>query len=644
MLLLLLLSIVTVNGQVSTSECMECHGDKDLTKMVDDTVEVSLFVDLDKFGNSVHGGFECVDCHANIKEIPHDENLEHPNCNQCHDDVAAEYMKSLHGLSLARGDKDAPYCWNCHSSHYVYSGQDSLSMTSKLNQPTTCATCHSNLDVVRKYHIPIADPSRLYQTSFHFKIIKEKGNTESASCSDCHGAHDLQERNHPTSSINKVNIPKTCARCHSEIYDEYIESIHGVGVMAGRLDNPVCSDCHSEHAIKSPMDPTSTVYSAVVSQTLCADCHQAERIVAKYGLNPNVVKSYKDSYHGLAVRGGSVVSANCASCHGIHNIRPSSDPKSTIHKSNLGATCGTCHPGVSEKVAQGSIHVYASPESDKLIYYVTMFYYALIIGVIGAMVLHNALDFRKKLVGKFTGSFEPHLASFDGGMIERLTRNERIQHFFLMGSFIILVYTGFAMVFPEAWWAAPLIRWEGGFAFRGYLHRIAAGVMIGLSLYHVFYLITTKRGREHVKALIPKLKDLQDVIQMLRYYLGMVNEKPQFDRYNYIEKAEYWALIWGTVVMSVTGFILWFENISLRYFPKWITDVSTVIHLYEAVLATLAILVWHFYFQFIDPSVYPMNTTCLTGKMTEDHFREEHPLEYERMVTKEAEQEASENA
>jgi cytochrome b subunit of formate dehydrogenase len=135
-----------------------------------------------------------------------------------------------------------------------------------------------------------------------------------------------------------------------------------------------------------------------------------------------------------------------------------------------------------------------------------------------------------------------------------------------------------------------------------------------------------------VKALIPKLKDLQDVIQMLRYYLGIAKEKPKFDRYNYIEKAEYWALIWGTVVMSVTGFILWFENISLRFLPKWITDVSTVIHLYEAILATLAILVWHFYFQFLDPHVYPMNTTCLTGKMKAEDYKEEHPLDYERLT------------
>jgi len=431
--------------------------------------------------------------------------------------------------------------------------------------------------------------------------------------------------------INRYNIPKTCSKCHEKIYQEYIESVHGQGLLAGASDAPVCTDCHSEHNIKDHTDPSSTVYSTVISQTLCADCHEAERIVAKYGLKDKVVSSYKDSYHGLAVRGRSVVSANCASCHRVHDILPSSDPRSSIHVDNLAKTCGECHPGVTAQVTKGQVHVFPSPESDKIIYYVTKFYLIMIFSVIGGMIFHNGLDFRKKFVAKIQGKQKQQIDNLLGNEFERLSTNERIQHFLLMTSFTLLVYTGFAMKFPESWWAAPLIRWEGAFAIRGLLHRIAAGVMISLSFYHVFYLIITHRGRGQFKALLPKLKDLQDVIHMFKYYLGISKDKPKFDRYNYIEKAEYWALIWGTLVMSVTGFILWFENISLRFFPKWITDVGTVIHLYEAILATLAILVWHFYFQFFDPHVYPINTTCLTGTISEEDMIEEHPLEYEKL-------------
>ncbi|MBD3287747.1 DUF4405 domain-containing protein [candidate division KSB1 bacterium] len=454
----------------------------------------------------------------------------------------------------------------------------------------------------------------------------------SASCSDCHGVHDLEPQINPDSKINIFNIPQTCAQCHPEIKQEYIESVHGEGLLAGNTDNPVCTDCHLEHAIKEHTDPSSTVYSSVISQTLCADCHEAARIVTKYGLSGNVVESYKDSYHGLANRGGSTVAANCASCHGVHNIKPSSDPTSTIHKDNLAETCGECHPGATSQVTKGKVHIYPSPEADAILYYVTLFYYTLIFGVIGGMVFHNGLDFIKKLKAKFKGDDDDRYENFLERDFVRLTTNERIQHFLLMISFIVLVITGFALKYPEAWWAAPFTQWEGAFALRGLLHRIAAAVMIGLSVYHVYYLAATRRGQGQIKALLPKVKDVTDVIHMFKYYFGLSKDKPKFERYNYIEKAEYWALIWGTVVMSLTGFILWFENISLRYFPKWITDVSTVIHFYEAVLATLAILVWHFYFQFFDPHVYPMNTTCVTGKISEKNMQEEHPIEYERLL------------
>jgi formate dehydrogenase gamma subunit len=453
-----------------------------------------------------------------------------------------------------------------------------------------------------------------------------------ASCTDCHGAHELQLPSNPNSKINRFNIPKTCSTCHADIYAKYIESVHGQGFLAGAQDAPICTDCHSEHAIKAPTNPTSSVYSAVVSKTLCAECHDVAKIANRYGMSTAVVSSYLDSYHGLAMRGGSLVTANCASCHGVHDILPSSNPKSSINKKNLPETCGKCHPGVTNEVTKGRVHVYGSSETNKIDYYVTIFYYSLIFATIGGMLLHNGLDFKKKFVAVIQGKREQHPGQLIGREFERLTINERIQHFFLMGSFTMLVYTGFAMKFPEAWWAAPLIRWEGAFAFRGLLHRIAASILIGLAFFHVIYLITTKRGHGQVNALIPKLKDLQDVIHMFKYYLGIAKDKPKFERYNYIEKAEYWALIWGTIVMSVTGFTLWFADISLRFLPKWILDVSLLIHFYEAVLASLAILVWHFYFQFFDPHVYPMNTTCITGKMSEDNFKEEHQLEYERLT------------
>ena len=126
--------------------------------------------------------------------------------------------------------------------------------------------------------------------------------------------------------------------------------------------------------------------------------------------------------------------------------------------------------------------------------------------------------------------------------------------------------------------------------------------------------------------MLPRLQDVRDAMQMIRYYLRSTDSHPAFGQFSYIEKAEYWALVWGSVVMTLTGFSLWFENVSLRLMPKWMLDVSTVIHYYEAWLAVLAIIVWHFYWVIFNPKMYPMSLVWFTGRMSEEAMAEEHPL------------------
>jgi cytochrome b subunit of formate dehydrogenase len=131
--------------------------------------------------------------------------------------------------------------------------------------------------------------------------------------------------------------------------------------------------------------------------------------------------------------------------------------------------------------------------------------------------------------------------------------------------------------------------------------------------------------------MLPRYQDVVETLQNIGYLLGLRRESARFDRFSYIEKAEYWAVIWGSVVMVVTGCMLWFENITLQYLAKWVLDLATLVHYYEAWLATLAIIVWHFYSVIFNPDVYPMNWTWLTGKISEDMLRHEHPREYDRL-------------
>jgi cytochrome b subunit of formate dehydrogenase len=112
----------------------------------------------------------------------------------------------------------------------------------------------------------------------------------------------------------------------------------------------------------------------------------------------------------------------------------------------------------------------------------------------------------------------------------------------------------------------------------------------------------------------PRRADLHELRERVRWFLGRRAEMPRSPALGYAEKVEYLALVWGTVVMATSGFVLWFSTWSLAHLPKWASDVATVVHFYEAVLATLAIVVWHFYFVIFDPLVYPMDGAWITGR------------------------------
>lgn len=219
----------------------------------------------------------------------------------------------------------------------------------------------------------------------------------------------------------------------------------------------------------------------------------------------------------------------------------------------------------------------------------------------------------------------------------RLTLNERIQHLNLFINFTILVITGFALKYPEAFWVSPMTDVPGGMTIRGFLHRLSGVAIVTLGGYHILYCLFTKRGRGIIRDMIPGLKDARDMWETLKNNL-FINRPPKpvrMGRFNFREKLEYFGLIWGTLVMTVTGFVLWFEVEWLKYFPKWTYDLCRAVHFYEAILATLTILVWHFYSVIFNPDVYPMNWAWITGTLTEHEMEEEHALELERIKAEE---------
>jgi len=219
----------------------------------------------------------------------------------------------------------------------------------------------------------------------------------------------------------------------------------------------------------------------------------------------------------------------------------------------------------------------------------------------------------------------------------RMTLNERAQHVNLAINFTILVITGFALSFPKAFWVSPITDVPAGMTMRGFLHRLCGVATIFLGGYHILYCAFTKRGRGLIKDMIPGLKDAIDLWETLKnnLFINRPAKTLKMPRFNFREKLEYLGLIWGTLVMTVTGCILWFEVEWLKYFPKWTFDVARTIHFYEAILATLTIIVWHFYSVIFNPDIYPMSWAWITGDLTEHEMEEEHGLELERIKAEE---------
>jgi cytochrome b subunit of formate dehydrogenase len=632
-----------------SDKCLSCHGEREFVHehITHEDVDAVL-----AYEESIHGGLiDCSDCHAgHLVLSPEDpqsavsrRNMA-ATCSECHREVADQYRSSEHGIALETDFELAPVCSDCHGEHDIHQIADAESPVSRSHEVEVCLACHLDAPNVTSRMTHTTGFIAAYESSVHGRAAAE-GNQEAAICSDCHGAHEAMKVSNPNARVNQFNISATCGACHAEIQEAYELSIHGEALAEGIGDAPTCTSCHSEHEILAPEDSDSPVAGINVSQQVCAPCHESFKLSEKYGFPSDRTASFSDSYHGLAGRFGSAASANCASCHGIHDIWPSTDPRSRVHADNLQVTCGECHPGANANFALGSVHIVRSPQGDRLLYWIATVYMALIIGTIGAMGLHNVLDWIRKTIARYQRRTEPVAPVLLGerrpGLYVRMSLSERLQHVLLASSFILLVITGFMLKYPEAWWVATLrdIVGKGLFDMRGLVHRIAAVIMVGDSLYHLYYISFTERGRTILRDIWFRKKDFVDMKQMLLYNLGLRSERPQFDRFNYIEKSEYWALMWGTIVMTVTGIVLWFENQFMGRFSKLFVDVNETIHYYEAWLAFLAIVVWHIYYVVFNPDVYPMNFSWITGKLTEEEMEHEHPLELERLK-RQAEDEA----
>lgn len=209
---------------------------------------------------------------------------------------------------------------------------------------------------------------------------------------------------------------------------------------------------------------------------------------------------------------------------------------------------------------------------------------------------------------------------------------ERIQHVALFVTLIMLLLTGLSLAYYDSWIGRFMIQLEGGLQGRGRLHNLFAFVLIVLCGFHALYITFSDKGHREISYLKYTKRDIKNFLLSFRYNFGMSKEKPSFGRYNLSQKFQYWGVVLGCAVMIVTGCVLLLKvwNIAMVV-PKWLWDITSIVHSYEGMLIFLVLFVWHIYDVHLSPRVFPMSKIWLTGKISKEELREEHPEEYREL-------------
>ena len=341
---------------MSDRDCLRCHENKDIKAKKDGR---SLFVQVDDLNHSRHAKTACSQCHSdvNASRVRACETIQKKvDCASCHAEVGQKYLKSTHGMLLAKGDANAPNCKECHGTHKVLGKAEQTSPTLATNVPALCARCHrEGKKAAVRYTGDQHEIIEHYAESIHGKGLMKSGLTVTAMCTNCHTAHSVLPRNDEASSVNPKNLPETCGKCHNGIEQQFERSIHSKLVSKSDKPLPVCNDCHSAHTIRRADE---NVFKLDI-MTKCGRCHE------------EIAKTYFDTYHGKVSQLGYTKTAKCYDCHGSHDILPISDPKSHLSHDNVIGTCQKCHSGANRRFAGYLTHAtHHDPQKYPILFWV----------------------------------------------------------------------------------------------------------------------------------------------------------------------------------------------------------------------------------------------------------------------------------
>ncbi len=610
---------------ISDNSCLKCHAKDDIHKTVDGK-SVSLKVTPADFIGSKHINIKCVKCHSDVttRAMRPCETAKKVDCSACHQEVAEKYFESGHGQAYFAKNENAPYCTTCHGTHLVKGHEDDSSPTYRTAVPGLCGGCHNengkaNQNTNLKEKNPIAD----YSKSVHGQSMEKKGLINTAICTDCHTAHFELKEEDERSSINPKNVPKTCAKCHKGIYDEYIASDHSILKDKGDNKFPTCVVCHSAHVIS---DIKGDKFMFEITEQ-CGRCHQ------------HLAETYMETYHGKAYTLGYKEAAKCSDCHGAHKILNVKNPESEVSRQNILGTCQKCHPDARHRFTGFLTHAtHNNRDEYPALYYAFWGMTFLLIGVFAFFGLHTLLWLPRSLKERKRRK-ELHHKAGNKVYIRRFKTRHRVTHIFVIISFIILALTGMMLKFANMPWAKTLSEAIGGVHAAGNWHRFAAIITFGYFAFHLSALLYTKfkKGIKFNKfifsssSLMFNRQDIRDFGATIKWFIGR-GPKPQYGRWTYWEKFDYMAVFWGVGVIGLSGLLMWFPEIFTRIAPGWLINVAQIIHSDEALLAVGFIFTIHFFNTHFRPEAFPMDTVIFTGHIPEEEYKEDRPKEYEELV------------
>nr|VFK46349.1 MAG: doubled CXXCH domain-containing protein [Candidatus Kentron sp. TC] len=585
------LAPIPVTQDTENEACAECHGVAGFAVPLGEhgrTEKRPLSLNIEAFSASAHGKRKCVECHADIEQLPHRENLRRAvDCIECH----AEIRQG------AWGDPEK---------------------TREVER----------IEVV-------VEETKHYLASVHAMPRKDDPATPNATCADCHDTHYVYPMTSKRGRTFRMTTPEVCGRCHEEQSMDYYGSVHGLAVHRyGKEDAANCADCHTAHAISAPKgDPARLLITRN-----CGGCHKHEK---EY-------KSYRATYHGQIASLGWTHTAKCFDCHAHHRTARVDDPVSRVHRDNRLETCQTCHKNATEGFIgfhpHGNTH---EIEKYPYMWLASKFMIGLLVAVFAFFWTHSALwfyrEWRDRKEGKHhilvddKGEAVPMPETCADKHVLRFTWQWRLVHLVLAVAVMALTLTGTTVLYAESFWAPTVMIWLGGPKAAAIIHRagalVFAVIFFGHILYALFHLLASRGFRWFGPySLLPRWRDFSDFWAMLRWFLGK-GPRPVFDHWTYFEKFDYWAPFWGMFIIGVSGLMLWFPEVTASFLPGWVFNVATIVHGEEAFLAAVFLFTVHYFNCHWRPGKLPQDIVMFTGTQPLEEFRHERKIEYDRLVS-----------